>query len=241
MLWLSSRNRPLLIPITLACSFGARKRESNARSTFPANGQSDVGTYSRACKPLWGTFQACAGLVPLDVKIEDQQELPGYTRIKLSFVSEKIGERVDRVPAYLLIPHRASNERLPAILALHQTTPRGKAEVVLDGGPPNLQYGRELADRGYVVLAPDYPSFGDYSFDFAASGYASGTMKGIFNHMRCVDFLASRPEVDTERIGVIGHSLGGHNSLFTAVFDDRLKVVVSSCGFNSFSHTKAAS
>jgi len=32
----------------------------------------------------------------------------------------------------------------------------------------------------------------------------------------------------------IGHSLGGHNSIFTAVFDSRIKVVVSSCGFDSF-------
>ncbi len=42
------------------------------------------------------------------------------------------------------------------------------------------------------------------------------------------------PEVDPERIGCIGHSLGGHNSLFLAVFDTRIKVVVTSCGFNSF-------
>lgn len=34
--------------------------------------------------------------------------------------------------------------------------------------------------------------------------------------------------------GVIGHSLGGHNAVFTAVFDDRLKVIVSSCGLDSF-------
>ena len=40
--------------------------------------------------------------------------------------------------------------------------------------------------------------------------------------------------VDPERIGVIGHSLGGHNSLFVATFDERLKAVVTSSGFNSF-------
>jgi hypothetical protein len=34
--------------------------------------------------------------------------------------------------------------------------------------------------------------------------------------------------------GAIGHSLGGHNSVFTAVFDERLKVIVSSCGLDSF-------
>ena len=51
----------------------------------------------------------------------------------------------------------------------------------------------------------------------------SATMKGIVNHRRAVDLLASLPEVDPRRIGVIGHSLGGHNSLFVAAFDPRIK------------------
>jgi pimeloyl-ACP methyl ester carboxylesterase len=59
-------------------------------------------------------------------------------------------------------------------------------------------------------------------------------MKGIWNHLRCADYLCSRPEVDPERLGVIGHSLGGHNALFAAAFDERLKVVVSSCGWTPF-------
>ncbi len=46
--------------------------------------------------------------------------------------------------------------------------------------------------------------------------------------------LVSLPEVDPARLGVIGHSLGGHNALFTAAFEPRLKVIVSSCGFTSF-------
>ena len=38
---------------------------------------------------------------------------------------------------------------------------------------------------------------------------------------------------------MIGHSLGGHNALFLAVFDERVKAVVSSCGFNVFAkHNK---
>ena len=40
--------------------------------------------------------------------------------------------------------------------------------------------------------------------------------------------------MDGSKIGGIGHSLGGHNGVYTAVFDDRLKVVVSSCGLDSY-------
>jgi pimeloyl-ACP methyl ester carboxylesterase len=120
------------------------------------------------------------------------------------------------------------------MLALHQTIGIGKGEVVGLGGSPNLHYGRELAQRGYVVLAPDYPSFGDYPYDFQDSRYVSGSMKGIFNHLRAVDLLQSLPQVDGQRIGVIGHSLGGHNAMFAGVFDERLKVVVASCGWTPF-------
>jgi hypothetical protein len=52
--------------------------------------------------------------------------------------------------------------------------------------------------------------------------------------MRGLDLLETLPYVKPGAFGTIGHSLGGHNSVYTAVFDDRLKVVVTSCGLDSF-------
>ena len=46
--------------------------------------------------------------------------------------------------------------------------------------------------------------------------------------------MASLPFVDGVAFGAIGHSLGGHNAVYTAVFDKRLQVVVSCCGLDSF-------
>lgn len=92
----------------------------------------------------------------------------------------------------------------------------------MDGQGPrsNRGYGKELAERGYIVMAPDYPSFGDQmDYDFTGDRYESGVMKAIFNHIRSVDFLQARPDVDPERIGVIGHSLGGHSAMYVAAFD----------------------
>ena len=54
--------------------------------------------------------------------------------------------------------------------------------------------------------------------------------------MRCVDLLQARRDVEPNRIGVIGHSLGGHNAMFTGAFDKRLKVIVSSCGWTLFDY-----
>lgn len=171
-------------------------------------------------------------LPPLDVRVGETVEGEGYVRQTLSFVAEA----GDRVSAYLYLPEPMDHgSRRPAMLALHPTHRIGKGVVDGQSERPNRAYAKELAQRGYVVIAPDYPSFGDSAgYDFDSDRYASGTMKGIFNHMRCVDLLRERAEVDPERIGVIGHSLGGHNAMFVGVFDERLKVIVSSCGWTPF-------
>ncbi|HZK81635.1 MAG TPA: alpha/beta fold hydrolase [Humisphaera sp.] len=194
--------------------------------------------WRRRRREILAGFQAVAGplpdranLPPLDIKITEEVKLDGTTRQTIQFVGQKDAHRI---PAYLYIPTPApSGKKLPAILALHPTSTLGKDEIA-GKGKPNREYGLELARRGYVVLCPDYPSFGDYPCDFTDPQYASGTMLGIFNHMRCVDLLQSLPQVDPQRIGVIGHSLGGHNAMFVALFDDRIKVIVSSCGWTPF-------
>lgn len=170
-----------------------------------------------------------AATTPLDIAVIEGTRLPGLVRRKITFAS---GDG-DRIPAYLFLP-QARKRRNAAVLCLHQTTGIGKAEPAGLGGKPNLHYALELAQKGFVTLAPDYPGFGDYRIDVYAEGYLSATMKGIRNHIRAVDLLASLAEVDPLRIGVIGHSLGGHNALFAAAFDRRIAAVVTSCGFTSF-------
>lgn len=169
-------------------------------------------------------------LAPLDWKILETHKEDGFTRHKIEFQSEP----GDRVPAWLTIPDGDPGAKHPAMLCLHQTIAIGKDEPMGIGGKPTLHYARELAGRGYVTLSPDYPNFGEYQRDVYAMGYASASMKAIWNNKRAVDLLSSLPEVDPDRIGVIGHSLGGHNAIFTALFEPRLKVIVTSCGFNAF-------
>jgi dienelactone hydrolase len=178
---------------------------------------------------VMGPLPAIAAKVSPEPEITEEFSKDGIIFRKIVFASEKD----DRVPAYLMIPENISGP-LPGILCLHQTIAAGKAEPAGLAGNPNLHYALELARRGYVTLAPDYPNFGDYSYDPYANGYQSTTMKGIWNHMAAVDLLQSLPEVDPGRIGCIGHSLGGHNTLFLAAFDKRIRAAVTSCGFNSF-------
>lgn len=183
-----------------------------------------------ALELVMGPLPASTRAVPLDPTILAEERLPGCVRLTVAYTVEPR----DRVSSYLLLPGRRRRDRAPALLCLHQTTAIGKGEPAGVGGDADLQYALELAQRGYVALAPDYPGFGENRTDPYALGYVSATRKGVYNHMRAFDLLQSLAEVDPERIGVIGHSLGGHNGLFLAAFDARVRAVVTSCGFTSF-------
>ena len=179
--------------------------------------------------PLPGREKRC----PLDLRIEQETDCGSYVRRSITFASEP----GSRVPAYLLIPKAAlrSRRQFPAVLALHPTDMEYGHRVIADQLRANYRaYGRDLVERGYVVLAPAYPLMAGYQPDLNALGYQSGTMKAIWDNIRGLDLLESLPFVRRGKLAAIGHSLGGHNAIFTAILDPRLQVVVSSCGFDSF-------
>lgn len=204
-----------ILPVTSATDWGKRRKE-----------------ILEGMQQAMGPLPDRTHLVDFDIKVVDVKKGDGYTRQTISFTTEP----GDRLSALLYIPDiTKKGKRVPGMLALHPTGEKGKLIVAGEGPLENRQYGLELAQRGYVVICPDYLSFGDSKdYDFDNDQYVSGTMKGIFNHMRCVDLLQSLDFVDPNQIGVIGHSLGGHNAMFVGVFDQRLKVIVSSCGWTPF-------
>ena len=211
-----------------------RDAEGNERPVKSRDDWAIRLTHIRANMQLvMGPVPDASRRVPLDVEFGPEELTEKYVRRKVKFTPEP----GDRVPAWLLIPKGIPNGvTAPAMLCLHQTNNVGKDEPAGLGGLSNLHYAHELAERGFVCVVPDYPSFGEYKYDFKSQGthYVSGSMKAIWNNMRAVDLLETIPQVDKARIGVIGHSLGGHNALFTALFDERLRATVSSCGFTPF-------
>ena len=163
-----------------------------------------------------------------------------YIRRKIAYT---VGER-ERITAYILYP-KDLKKPAPAILALHQTVSSGKEEVVGLNGFPDFSYGHVLATRGYIVLAPDYLTAGERvypgeeSFDSAPfyEQYPDWSMvsKNLEDSKSAIDVLYTLKEVDKDRIGVIGHSHGGHNAIFAAALDDRVTAAVSNCGLSVFS------
>jgi hypothetical protein len=178
---------------------------------------------------VMGKFPGAEKRCPLEVQVLEEVDCGDYVRKFLTYQSEPGA----RVPAYLLIPKPAPKKgKAFGILTLHQTHKEGQKVVVGLAGSPNDEYGVELVRRGFVCLAPAYPHLANYAPDL--SGYQSGTMKAIRDNVRGLDLLATYAGTEGTQFAAIGHSLGGHNSLFTAAFDERIKVVVTSCGFDSF-------
>jgi pimeloyl-ACP methyl ester carboxylesterase len=170
---------------------------------------------------------------PVAMRVVSETNRPGHVLRDIVYESEP----GSWVPAYLLVPdaaRRAAGRAVPVALALHQTHAAGRKVVVGLGDSPDDEYGVELVRKGWLVLAPAYPQLADYAPDILGLGHASGTMKAIWDNVRGLDLLASMPFTDTNRVVAIGHSLGGHNALFTAAFDERIRAVAASCSFDSF-------
>ncbi|MGH3730059.1 MAG: alpha/beta hydrolase family protein [Micromonosporaceae bacterium] len=151
----------------------------------------------------------------------------------------------EQVPALLLLPLEAARRRRsPAVLALHPTVDTGKVDVATPEGRPDRRYGVELVERGYVVLAPDTITAGERVRDDEAPFHTAGfyarnpgwTAVGrmLVDHRQALDLLCALEVVDPDRIGAIGHSLGGYNAIFLAGLDERVRAVVASCGFSVF-------
>lgn len=154
----------------------------------------------------------------------------------------------DRVPALLLVPDGVSAASpAPAVAVWHQHAGQfhlGKSEPAgLDGNPMH-HTGAALAKEGYVVLCPDALCFEERQdpdnrlegmayerFEFLRYVVAGKCLawKNILDMRRAIDFLCQRPEVDAERIGCYGHSMGSTHTWLVGPHEPRLKALVGNC------------
>lgn len=182
-------------------------------------------------------------IVDLQVKVMDEIDYPTYTRRRINYFVDEW----NRISAWIFLPPDA--EECPAVLCLHGTTPLGKDEPAgMEGADPMMAFARHYAEQGYVTLAPDSIACGEriysHSEPFDTTSFykdnpkMSVLGKMLWDHMRSVDILSDLSEVDSARVGVIGHDMGSYNALFLAAFDERVTVCVASCGITSFAEDK---
>lgn len=177
----------------------------------------------------------------LDLKVHETVVVEGrYQRLYISYQVESD----ERAHAYLGIPLELKG-KAPAIVALHGTTAEGTKQTAGLGGNPDKAFLDHLCRRGYVVIAPEHfvsgeriPPKGAYDTTRFYEKHPEWTAVGKFNyeHSIAVDVLLTRAEVDADRIGTMGHSLGGHGAFYLAAYDERIKASVCNCGGSFLRH-----
>jgi dienelactone hydrolase len=186
-------------------------------------------------------------IVPLDPRLESETDCGSYVRRKIS-IQVQPGERM---PAWLLVPKNVKGP-VPGVLCFYGTTSgAGKDTTVgLSGAKPgtpparNRAFALDMVQAGFVALAPDFlrdgerlpPSGRPYDTTDFYSRFPEWSCVGkdIWDTMRAVDYLQTLSFVDGERIGMVGHSYGGHTTIFAAALEPRIKAVFASGPVSDF-------
>ncbi|MDA1165414.1 MAG: alpha/beta hydrolase [Planctomycetota bacterium] len=202
--------------------------------TTPTEWQHRRAAILAGVQEVMGKYPGTKERLDSSIEVVEEADAGTYLRRLINYQSETN----DKTPAYLCVPKDvlAGKRKTQAVLCLHPTDNTVGHKVVVGlGGRAGRQYASELAERGYVTISPAYPHLANYWPNLGGLDYVSGTMKAIQDNSRALDLLETLDYVDSSKgFGAIGHSLGGHNAIYTAVFDQRISVIVSSCGFDSY-------
>jgi dienelactone hydrolase len=182
----------------------------------------------------------------------DNTDVGTYRRLRISYNSPE----GDPIPAFLLLPKQQGP--FPAVLVHHQHNSQrylGKSEVCGLEGDSRQAFGPVLASQGIAVLAPDSICFEDRRKN------RSGTQPDVaadidqhYNEMcyrllrgdtlmrkvlidsaQGISLIMSHPQIDSDRIGLLGHSYGGNTVLFHGALDERIRFACASgaaCSYN---------
>jgi len=164
-----------------------------------------------------------------------------------SFITESLVlslNGTEEVPAYFTRPKNAAGP-YPAVLFSHSHGGfyhMGKSELLRPApyGYPT-SYAQAMAERGIACLAIDHWCFGERFGRDELTTFKSMLWKGqvmwgmmVFDSLRAVDYLASRPDVDSTRIGATGISMGSNMSIWVTALDSRIKPCADLCCLTDF-------
>ena len=205
---------------------------------------------------LLGGFpgQAC----DLSPRLLEESQEDGFTCQKVA-IQTRLGEFM---PCFVLFPLKETGASPKPVIALHGHGTWGGAAIVKSPADPlgaelnqqlNYDYAGQLAKRGYMVFVPELRGFGQRLEDaeyqegedqWISSCYAVSvnalllgkTLLGlrVYDVMRLIDYIRTRPENLADTLGCVGLSGGGMVTLFTTALDERITCAVVSGYFNTF-------
>jgi dienelactone hydrolase len=177
--------------------------------------------------------------IPLDGRIVERIEKDGMPREKIVFR----GAQGFYVPGYFQLPPKHP-QPVPCVLLLHGWSGSKEHFWIDDNYISGGNVRRALVKEGFAVLALDAQCHGDRiaQNEFAPvnpSGPPGVSLrKGYFtqreiyvqttiDYRRALDYLKSRPEIDSARIGAFGYSMGGTQTILLSAVDRRIKAAVA--------------
>ena len=181
--------------------------------------------------------------VPVDVQVRKVEAENGRIAEQVSIATERRADgSIERVPMLIMKPEQPAG-KLPAVIVLHGT-----------GGNKESQraFLVELVNRGIIGVAIDARYHGERSGGVKGSeAYVAGITRAwkvppgqaqehpfyfdtCWDLWRTIDYLQSRPDIDGERLGMIGFSMGGIQTWLAASVDERIKVAVPAIAVQSF-------
>jgi dienelactone hydrolase len=175
---------------------------------------------------------------PPPARLVQREQREGYTLERL--VLDLNG--AEPVPALLLIPEKRQTPA-PGLLYIHWhggMYDLGK-EQLLVGAEAQPAYAPVCVEKGLVTLAIDSWCFGERRHEADGRRGEEDTFKlmlwrgqvlwgmMLFDELRALDYLASRPEVDPERLGITGMSMGATKAWWLAALDPRLRLCADVC------------
>lgn len=139
------------------------------------------------------------------------------------------------VPALVYVPADRVGPSPAVVYAIGHWMRHGKSEPLVQACCAGL------AQRGFVVLAMDPMGQGEREPRFEDHGHLALLLLGLaqeglmaWEHMRAIDYLLTRPDVDGSRIGLTGASGGGLTTMFTTAIDERIRASASVCFVTSY-------
>ncbi len=171
---------------------------------------------------------------PPRVEVLDEERVGDVVRQRVRYLVEPDIQ----TEAHILAP-RQPRGRCPGAIVFHTTTPESIRQPAGLADVHEKHFGLALARRGFVAFCPRNFLWPDTTRMAAADETrrfrqrhprARGMAKMLFDGQVALDILAERSDVDPQRIGCIGHSLGAKEALYLAAFDQRITAVVSSEG-----------
>lgn len=226
-----------------AClSLGAGLAMTDAQAAVPTRAEFDAHQAKRR-QELWSLLGDLPQRREPKAKLIKSDKRDGYTLEHLELDLNGI----EAVPAYLLLPDRRQ-AKAPGLLYIHWhggSYGVGKEELLV-GQKVLPAYAPVLAEKGIVTLAIDSWCFGARKHEANGSTGESDAFKlmlwkgqvlfgmMLFDEFQAVTYLSSRPEVDPQRLGAFGISMGATKAWWLAALDPRIKLCVDLCCLTDF-------